>query len=420
MQFLGEIPPEQFSDLQQIGSGAYSSIFSAIHTQTNVRVALKIVLKTDDIEKMKIIRQELEIHKSLNHPFICKYYTDLETEHLIIISMELIEGVCLIEYVNRKRGLPIQDAQSIFSQLVIAIEYMHIEKNIAHRDLKLDNIMVDNYNHIRLIDFGFSSPKIIMSTMCGSLPYCAPEILKSQNYTKKADIWCLGIILYSIISDQLPFIDSNMNIMIHNICEQEPDYSVIFDGNLRNLISRLLMKDPSHRMTIEEIKYHIFMSHVNFFKIDYKSLFSLNPINPNNQEKKIFINPLKSSSSHLNVPSLSSNSSQLDLVPHKREKPLTTSNQLLISNLKQKVINDTDNIDDLIMSRKDYSSNLNKLIETAFLETSPGNVKTIGSYINLQSNMPTASPFKIPNRRFHRFSHNNVIFHKSPLIAKPF
>lgn len=116
--------------------------------------------------------------------------------------MELIEGTNLLQYVNQNHGLKINEVQNIFSQLIIAIEYLHNELNISHRDLKLENVM---------LDFGFSSiKKNIMSTLCGSIPYCAPEVLKCQTYTKEADIWCLGVILYSLVSGKLPFFCSNL------------------------------------------------------------------------------------------------------------------------------------------------------------------------------------------------------------------
>ena len=102
--------------------------------------------------------------------------------------MELINGISLLDYVNETSGIPISEARYLFVQLIIAIEYLHNEAHITHRDLKLENIMIDYYGHIRLIDFGFSSMKTMMSTCCGTIPYCAPEVLSCEMYTNASDI----------------------------------------------------------------------------------------------------------------------------------------------------------------------------------------------------------------------------------------
>lgn len=424
VEFLNEIPPESYTDFIQIGSGSYSSIFSALHTKTNVRVALKISLKVNDEDKMKTIYQEHEIHKTLNHPFICRYYTSFETEHLFIVSMELIEGISLLEYVNQNRGLKIEDAQNIFGQLIIAMEYLHSEKNVTHRDLKLENIMVDRFNNIRLIDFGFSTPKLIMTTLCGSIPYCAPEILKGQAYTKEADIWCMGIILYSLVTDKLPFYSANMKKMINTICEQEPDYSLIKNQDLKDLLSKLLIKDQAQRIMMHDIKNHIFMSHVRILKIDYKTIFSPIPVIQSNFRRKRSASVMKPSMSNLNLSGLlastSSSNNSSDFLPQKRLVPPDNgANQLIINNLRKLVTNNSTDVDELIGSRKDYPSNLNRLIETALLSIPQNKMKLNVSYINLKSVLPTSCT-TLRQHRIYRNSLNTTFGSQSPLAEDSF
>ena len=395
LQFLNEISNQTFSDFKQIGSGSYSTIFSATHVPTNSRVALKISLKNDDEEYMKLLYQELDIQKSLNHPFICRYFMNFETEHLIVIVLELIEGINLLDYVNKNKGLKPSEAQNIFSQLIIAVEYLHNECNISHRDLKLENVMLDLYGHIRLIDFGFSSQKQLMTTICGSVPYCAPEVLECQEYTHEADIWSLGIILYCLISGHLPFYHQNISKLACIICRNDPTYPSTFGPLARDLVSRLLIKDPSLRITIEEIKDHAFISNSSIFQINYKKLFSPRKASEDDQindDNKVVDTVQNAQIEEPNLiipkiqPSLMRRFSQIDgisqippiakrasnikfsnsnpnigndklgnilpMVRQRRKFSLNTNiamNSALISNLQKRVTLDTDNIDDLII-----------------------------------------------------------------------
>lgn len=481
LQFLNEIPEGIFTDFKQIGSGSCSTIFSATHIKTNSQVALKVSIKNDDEEYMKLLYQELNIQKSLNHPFICRYFTDLETEHLIIIVLELIEGINLLDHVNKNRGLPINEAQNIFAQLIIAVEYLHSECNIAHRDLKLENIMLDNYGHIRLFDFGFSSPKLLMSTICGSIPYCAPEVLECQEYTKEADIWSMGVILYCLISDHLPFYHQNIFKLANIICTHEPSYPSVFDPMSRDLISRLLIKDPTQRITINEMKSHAFISHASIFQIDYKQIFSPIKIEEEadseieaeiqpNEEKRcsgnnqsvtfsqfdfsdqtentfkfgqsnqirarrfsqisnigqtksvaINANQIKFSNSNPNIGKDKFNSTYA-LLARQRPKLLQCSsismNSPQFSKLQKIITLESDNVDHLIISRKDFPSNLNKLIEASLLVSSHenNNIHIKRSHIKLRSSLPIH--FQVSNN-IHKNIQNHVLFAQAPVIAKP-
>ena len=223
-KYIDEVPHDMFSDLHQIGSGSFSDIFSAIHIKTNAKIALKISLKEQNEENLAVLKKEVDINKILFHPFICKFFTELETEHLHIIVMEYINGISSLDYVNETCGISLEESRSLFTQLLIALEYLHNEAHITHRDLKLENIMIDLYGHIRLIDFGFSSIKTIMSTCCGTIPYCAPEVLSCELYTRESDIWSLGVILYAFVCGNLPFTHQNINILVELIVNSEVFY----------------------------------------------------------------------------------------------------------------------------------------------------------------------------------------------------
>lgn len=400
--FVDEIPQDVFTNLQQIGCGTFSDVFSAIHLNTNSKVALKISIKNKNEEDLKAIKQEININKSLNHPFICKYYSTIETEHLMIIVMELIEGTDALNYVNQSRGLSLSESLNIFSQLIIAIEYLHEEAHITHRDLKLENIMIDKYNHIRLIDFGFSSINTMMTTCCGSIPYCAPEVLSGQNYTKAADIWSMGIILYALIDGNLPFFHSNINILAEIICQKEVKFSPIFPSKqVEDLIQKMLIKDPDDRITIEEIKQHPAISRQNLFKINYKQLFKTNPTKSINlsshlslQDQYLYKNPISFLSG--NGPNHPINQ------PTFTNKSMGNNHNLILRSKNE----DIESLDDSIEKRKDFAVFLNKIIESALLDNpAPRNIS-----------LHSAISAKLGQHYRKRNSHHCVFKNSTPLL----
>lgn len=366
---LNELPKELFFDFKQIDSGSFSDIFVATHLKTKTKVALKISLKHNDIE---YLQREANIHKSLHHPFICQYFADFETENLFLIAMELVEGTNLLELVNKYKGLHINEVKSIFSQLIIVMEYMH-EINISHRDLKLENIMIDKYGHIRLIDFGFSSLDTIMTTCCGSIPYCAPEILLGNSYTKSADIWSLGIILYTLIQGFLPFYHNNIKMLVNNICSNGVYFPPSFDATARGLIEKMLVKDPKKRISLDEIKKHHFVEQEKLFLIDYKNLFAPT-LNEADSKKKTQLPPIPLKAN--NSMSLTKNIFNLKMrknckkgynirVRHHSTNEITCQTEAI---LHGKIISQSDSIDENILCRNDFAFNLNKLIEFAYIK----------------------------------------------------
>lgn len=360
-RFIIEIPCDQYSIIKQIGSGTFSDIFSATHIKTNTNVALKISLKTNAEEYDQMLGHEVEINKTLHHPFICKFFTEFETEHLNIIVMELVDGITTLDYVNQTHGLPISEVRDLFTQLLIAMEYLHDEAHITHRDLKLENIMIDDCGHIRLIDFGFSTKKSMMSTICGSIPYCAPEVLSGQLYTKESDVWSMGVILYALYDGNLPFFHSNNNTLAAIICNKDVVFKNDFDESLKDLLTKMLIKEPKQRIKIEDIKNHPFLSQERLLQIDYKQLFSPTQTQNHSSSTAQSIKLAKPSSklgSSINATSQIRNSGFFRIQSNSINFPAQMPDIL-----HEKITLQTNDIDLSIENRKDFAHNLTKLIE---------------------------------------------------------
>ena len=252
--------PERIGDyrcIEGLGRGAFSKVFRGVHIPTGLGVAIKIMSK-EHFARDKMER-ELGMMKLLDHPFCCAFYEFIEDENYYYLVMELVEGMSLFALVTRRGVPPEWRIRHIFCELISALEYLHEELHIAHRDLKLENIMLDKFGNIRLIDFGLGNSfrdDECLETACGSPSYAPPEMLRGHSYNTLADVWSAGVLLFALCVGRLPFEDKNINKMVLKIIQEEPAYPENMSPLLADLIRRMLIKDPKFRIRIEKIKDH--------------------------------------------------------------------------------------------------------------------------------------------------------------------
>ena len=173
----------------QIGQGAYAVVRSAIFKSTNKKIALKTYEKAKllDPHRKRCVKREIEILEILNNPNIVKLYEIIDTSKHVHLAMEYIGGTSLHGYLKRRsnRKLEESEAQRIFKQVLYGIEYCH-KKNVTHRDIKLENILLDDLNNVKIIDFGFAtcfSHDKKVKLFCGTPSYMAPEIVSRVEYS---------------------------------------------------------------------------------------------------------------------------------------------------------------------------------------------------------------------------------------------
>jgi serine/threonine protein kinase len=209
-------------------------------------------------------REEAALLRNLNHPYVVKVYdfiNDVDNNRLYII-MELLPGGTMggIADAAHKR--------KVFGQLLTAVEYLHLHR-LAHRDIKLENVMLDGAGRCRLCDFGISvrvppGTDQIPSEMKGTPAYLAPEMLSTPTYDPfKADIWALGVLLFISMFGTLPFPAANVIMQGQAIMENEPAFPPDADPQLVDLLAELLCKDPARRMTIDSLWGHPWMQGVS-------------------------------------------------------------------------------------------------------------------------------------------------------------
>jgi serine/threonine protein kinase len=237
---------------QLISKGATAKVYLARNTQTGQKYALKVIIKESLGSRMLAhVRQEARLVMTFNHPHIVKtYYTD-ETVNKIKILMELFSGD-LLSFTKEYGKLIERDAYIIFRQIASAIDYLHNEKHIVHRDIKLSNILFNNDDDMTVVlaDFGFAAERDpngpLFTTVLGTRGYIAPEILAKTGYQGyPADIYALGVCLYIMVSGRNPdsqgFINDN------------------FSPELVDLLRKMVKTDEKNRIDIKEIINHPWM-----------------------------------------------------------------------------------------------------------------------------------------------------------------
>ena len=242
-----------------IGRGHYAVVKVAQHVFTGEKVAVKVIDKTKlDPPSREHLFQEVVCMKLVQHPNVVRLYEVIDTVNKLYLILELGDGGDLYDYIMKhEHGLSEKLAKRYFRQIVTAISYCH-NLHVVHRDLKPENVVFfEQLGVVKLTDFGFSNqfvPGKQLETFCGSLAYSAPEILLGTKYdAPKVDIWSLGVILFMLVCGRLPFEEANDSETLTKIMDCEYQLPPHLSPECCSLISRLLIRDPSKRATLDEV-----------------------------------------------------------------------------------------------------------------------------------------------------------------------
>jgi hypothetical protein len=250
-----------------IGKGKFGTVKLGIHKKTGKKVAIKVMKKKQmTLQDIELQKREIEILKICQHPSIIKLLDIFENQDYIYIVMEYLKGGDLFSYLE-KRDFTITEAKAreLTHSIATGLFYLH-SFGIAHRDLKPENIlMADESDEAqpKLVDFGLSKivgPSEKCNDPFGTLSYVAPEVLLQKPYDKSVDLWSLGVIIYLLLSGTLPFDDDDDREIARQTIHDEVDFSYHIwkkvGSEVKTMIKKLLEKDKSKRMTLEEVLQH--------------------------------------------------------------------------------------------------------------------------------------------------------------------
>ncbi|KAI5194041.1 kinase-like protein [Aureobasidium subglaciale] len=292
---------------QTLGEGEFGKVKMGWKKEGGVQVAIKLIRREtlgNNPNRLPKIYREISILRGLAHPNIVRLHEMVETERHIGIILEYASGGELFDYILNHRYLKDNAARRLFAQLVSGVGYLH-KKGIVHRDLKLENLLLDRNRNIIITDFGFANTfnpddelgedieynlnnkdfvsKMglehvqptghrrgdLMQTSCGSPCYAAPELVVSDSlYTgRKVDVWSCGVILYAMLAGYLPFDDDpanpegdNINLLYKYIVSTPLTFPEYVTPHARDLLRRILVPDPRKRADLFEVARHSWLS----------------------------------------------------------------------------------------------------------------------------------------------------------------
>jgi calcium/calmodulin-dependent protein kinase I len=245
-----------------LGQGYFAVVKVGIDRKTKEKVAVKLVNKSL-VEKEETLANEIDILGSIHHPNVVNMRAIFDTEDILFIVMELMEGGELYEEIVKRKTFTEKDAAEITRQLCEALSYLH-DRGIVHRDLKLENLLLKKKNslEIKLADFGLSKlySGQALQTACGTPFYVAPDVLLGTGYGPAVDMWSVGVLIYVLLSGRLPFAaDSDAElfrlIIAGNLVWKSPQFDTV-SAEAKDLIQKLIVVEPDDRWTAKQALEH--------------------------------------------------------------------------------------------------------------------------------------------------------------------
>ncbi|PSN69290.1 kinase-like protein [Corynespora cassiicola Philippines] len=245
-----------------LGKGKFGRVYLAKERSSGFVCALKVLHKSElqqgKVEKQ--VRREIEIQSHLAHPNILRLFGHFHDAKRIFLILEFAGKGELYKHLRREQRFPEWKAAQYIAQMAAALKYLH-RKHVMHRDIKPENILVGIHGEIKISDFGWSvhAPNNRRNTMCGTLDYLPPEMLrgggKDNFYSEKVDLWSLGVLTYEFLVGEAPFEDTQVMTQ-RKIARGEYTVPNFVSPEAKDLIKKLLVLDPEKRIALEDVERH--------------------------------------------------------------------------------------------------------------------------------------------------------------------
>lgn len=255
------------------GANSYESIISGGKVY-----AMKVIKKAAVFAKNQVehTKTERRILQGIDHPFMVKLRYAFQNESKLYFVMDYYNGGTLHFHLRRAINFDEDRARFYAAQLVLAISHLHTY-NIVYRDLKPENVLMDDQGFIAITDFGLSrdnfDSKDGLSTFCGTPEYIAPELIRRVPYGRSVDYWSLGVLIFEMLAGYTPFFNSNRKRNFENIVKLPLRLPTEFSDEAKSLLRGLMCKDPSKRLGSGPVGATEIMEHPFFAKTDWEKLY---------------------------------------------------------------------------------------------------------------------------------------------------
>uniref|UniRef100_A0A8C5H7J2 non-specific serine/threonine protein kinase n=1 Tax=Gouania willdenowi TaxID=441366 RepID=A0A8C5H7J2_GOUWI len=272
-----------FEYLKLLGKGTFGKVILVKEKATGRYYAMKILKKEVIVAKDEVAHTltENRVLQNSKHPFLTGLKYSFQTHDRLCFVMEYANGGELFFHLTRDRVFSEERARFYGAEIVLALDYLHAERNVVYRDLKLENLMLDKDGHIKITDFGLCKEGIkdgaTMKTFCGTPEYLAPEVLEDNDYGRAVDWWGLGVVMYEMMCGRLPFYNQDHEKLFELILMEDIRFPRTLGLEGRSLLSGLLKKDPMQRLgggpdDAKEIMQHKFFAGIEWQDVYEKKL----------------------------------------------------------------------------------------------------------------------------------------------------
>eukprot|EP00002_Diphylleia_rotans_P026179 TRINITY_DN5207_c0_g2_i1.p1 TRINITY_DN5207_c0_g2~~TRINITY_DN5207_c0_g2_i1.p1 ORF type:complete len:530 (-),score=112.49 TRINITY_DN5207_c0_g2_i1:283-1872(-) len=252
----------QLSDFdigKSLGHGRFGNVYLAREKRSKFILALKVLFKeqlvTCNVEKQ--LRREIEIQAHLRHPNILRLYGYFYDSKRVYLILEYASKGELYKELRRCGKFSEARSAEYIQSLASALKYCH-DKHVIHRDIKPENLLLGAKGELKIADFGWSvhAPNSRRRTFCGTVDYMPPEIIKKEPYDEKVDLWSLGVLTYEFLVGRPPFETASFNSTYDRICRVAYEFPEHVSADARDLISKLLVREPSSRLPLGDVLNH--------------------------------------------------------------------------------------------------------------------------------------------------------------------
>lgn len=274
---------EDFEFLKVLGRGAFGKVVLCREKHTRTIYAMKILKKSAVFDKNEVEHTltENRVLRSVRHPFIVGLKSSFTTDDRLCFVTEYVAGGELFVHLKNERSKTFSEERTRFyaAEIVCALGYLH-KRGIIYRDLKLENLLLDKTGHIKMVDFGLCKDEIFggmsTKTFCGTPSYLPPEVIRNMQHGRAVDWWGLGVVMYELLTGQLPFYAEERKMMFRMIVTEKVKYPRSISGEAREIMSKLLVKNPDRRLgslnDAEEIMDHPFFAVINWADLQKKRI----------------------------------------------------------------------------------------------------------------------------------------------------